>query len=160
MLGRGAKAVAAGMLAAIFGVFLYQIVARYVLGWSVGWTIELSLTLWLWLVLFAAAFTLHERDHVKFDLLYAHQSAGRKRVFAVLAALAIVVALLAALPATWDYVSFYKIKKSATLRWRLDHVFSIYIVFLVVVAARYLWRVVQVLRGRDLTRDERDILAD
>lgn len=159
-LAWGAKAVAASMLAAIFAIFLYQIAARYIFGWSVGWTIELNLTLWLWLVLFASAFVLRERNHVKFDLLYAAQSKTRKKLFAVLAALVIAGALLASLPATWDYVTFYKIKKSATLRWRLNYVYAIYIVFLVVVAGRYLWRAVQVARGHDLTKDERDILAD
>lgn len=157
--------VAAGMLAAIFITFLIQIAARYVLthfGWKLelGWTIELNLTLWLWLVLFTCAFVLRERDHVKFDLIYSHVSPAKKRVFAVLAAGSIVVALVAAMPDTWDYVSFYKIKKSPTLRIRLNYVFVIYLVFAAVLILRYGWRIVDVLRGRDLSRDERDILAD
>ncbi|MDF1619565.1 TRAP transporter small permease [Pseudothioclava nitratireducens] len=163
--GRGVNVVAAGMLAAIFITFLIQIAARYVLthfGWKLelGWTIELNLTLWLWLVLFTCAFVLRERDHVKFDLIYSHVSPAKKRVFAVLAASSIVVALVAAMPDTWDYVSFYKIKKSPTLRIRLNYVFVIYLVFAAVLILRYGWRIVDVLRGRDLSRDERDILAD
>lgn len=153
-------AVAAAMLAAIFAVFLYQIVARYILGLSVGWTIELNLTLWLWLVLFSCAFVLRERDHVKFDLLYSHVGDRPRRVFAVLSALAIVGALGAAMADTWDYVDFYKIKKSATLRWPLNEVFSIYLVFAVAIVARYAWRAVALVRGRDLSLDERDIRAD
>ncbi|KEO55424.1 TRAP transporter small permease [Thioclava pacifica] len=159
-LGIGAEVVAAGMLAAIFLTFLYQITARYILGWSVGWTIELNLTLWLWLVLFSCAFVLRERDHVKFDLFFHAASPGRKKVFAILAAVAIVIAFAASLPASWDYVTFYKIKKSATLRWPLNYVYSIYIAFLVVMIARYGWRIVQILRGYDLSKDDRDILQD
>lgn len=164
-LGMGANMVAAGMLAAIFVTFLIQIAARYLLTQfgiqlELGWTIELNLTLWLWLVLFACAFVLHERDHVKFDLIYSHGSMQRKRVFAVLSALSIVMALVAAMPDTWDYVSFYKIKKSPTMRIRLNYVFSIYLVFAGVIALRYGWRLIDVIRGRDLTRDDRDILAD
>jgi TRAP-type C4-dicarboxylate transport system permease small subunit len=165
LLGAGADAMAAAMLAAIFVVFLLQIGARYVapafgVQMTLGWTIEVNLTLWLWLVLFSCAFVLRERDHVKFDLLYSHVGPGAKRVFAVLSALAIVAALVIAMPDSWDYVSFYKIKKSATLRIPLSYVFSIYMVFAVVIVARYAWRVIDVLRGRDLSRDERDILAD
>jgi TRAP-type C4-dicarboxylate transport system permease small subunit len=160
LYGTGVRTVAAGMLAAIFVTFLYQIVARYILGLSVGWTIELNLTLWLWLVLFSCAFVLRERDHVKFDLLYQHVRPGTRRVFAILSALAIVAALAAAMADTWEYVDFYRIKKSATLRWRLDHVFSIYLVFAVVIVLRYAWRTVAILRGRDLSLDERDPLAD
>lgn len=163
--GRGANAVAAAMLAAIFITFLIQIAARYVLtqfGWKLelGWTIELNLTLWLWLVLFTCAFVLKERDHVKFDLIYSHVSPAKKRVFAVLAAASIVAAMVAAMPDTWDYVSFYKIKKSPTLRIRLNYVFAIYLVFAGVIILRYAWRVIDLLRGRDMAQDDRDILAD
>ncbi|MCE5973087.1 TRAP transporter small permease subunit [Sinirhodobacter sp. WL0062] len=165
LFGLGANAVAATMLAAIFVTFLIQIAARYVLTefgiqLELGWTIELNLTLWLWLVLFSCAFVLKERDHVKFDLIYSHAGPARKRVFAVVSALCIVVALVAAMPDTWDYVSFYKIKKSPTLRIRLNYIFVIYLVFAGVLILRYGWRVIDVIRGRDLSQDERDILAD
>jgi C4-dicarboxylate transporter, DctQ subunit len=156
----GASAVAASMLAVIFAIFLYQIAARYLFGWSVGWTIELNLTLWLWLVLFTCAFVLQERDHVKFDLLFLMAPRPVQKVFAVAAAVAIVAALVAAMPDTWSYVSFYKIKKSATLRWPLNYVFSIYLVFAAVLVLRYAYRTLAILRGHDLTKDERVILAD
>ncbi len=55
-LRHAADAVAAGMLAAMFAIFLVQIAARYVFSLSIGWTVELSLTLWLWIVFWGAAF--------------------------------------------------------------------------------------------------------
>ena len=42
-LRHAADAVAAGMLAAMFAIFLVQIAARYIFSLSLGWTVELSL---------------------------------------------------------------------------------------------------------------------
>lgn len=159
-LTKAAEGVAAAMLAAIFATFLLQIAARYIFGWSLGWTIELSLTLWLWLVLFSCAFVLRERDHVKFDVLVGALRPGARRLCALLAAACILVAMVASVPDSWDYVTFYKIKKSAVFRIPLIWVFSIYLVFLAAIIARYGWRIVAILRGYNPDFDQRDILAD
>ena len=150
--------VAASLLAAMFATFVVQIVARYFLlplypGINIGWTVELCLTLWLWSVFWGAAFCLREGDHVRFDMLYLAVGRRTRRGMAIAAALLIAAGLLMALPATWDYITFYKIKKSAVLRWRLDYVFSIYGVFAAVVIGRYLWRAVALMRGRPLDEE-------
>lgn len=157
-LGNRADDVAAGLLAAMFATFIVQIVARYILlpyypGINIGWTVELCLTIWLWSVFWGAAFCLRESDHVRFDMLYFAAGRRTRRLMAVTAALLIAAGLLMALPATWDYITFYKIKKSAVLRWRLDYVFSIYGVFAAVVIGRYLWRAVALMRGRPLDEE-------
>jgi len=156
-----ADVVAAGLLAAMFAAFIVQIVARYVVlrfypDIAIGWTVELCLTLWIWAVFWGAAFCLDEDDHVKFDILYLTLGRRGRRTLAVVAALAIVVAFLAAMPATWDYITFYKIKKSAVLKWRLDYVFSIYGVFAVAVVVRYLWRAIAIVRGESPDRIDPD----
>jgi len=143
-----ADAVAAGMLAAIFVVFIVQIVARYILNLPLGWTVEVCLSLWLWLVLWGSAFCLSDNDHVKFDLMYHMVRPRIRRVFAAVSALALVMALVAALPDSWSYVDFYKIKKSATLRIPLNYIFIIYIFFCLALIARYTWGFVQILRNR------------
>ena len=160
VLAKAAEIMAAGLLAAIFATFLLQIAARYVFGWSLGWTIELSLSLWLWLVLFSCAFVLRERDHVKFDVLVNAMRPGARRVCALLAAACILVAMVASVPDSWDYVTFYKIKRSAVFRIPLIWVFSIYLVFLAAIITRYAWRIVAILRGYNPDLDQRDILAD
>ncbi|UUP17000.1 TRAP transporter small permease [Nitratireductor thuwali] len=142
-----AENVAVGMLAAMFLIFILQITARYVFRSPLGWTVELSLTLWLWLVFWGSAFVLDDRDHVKFDVIYLAVGKRMRKLFAIVSALAIIVGFAAALPDTIDYITFYKIKKSAILRIRLDYVFSIYAVFAVAVTAAYALRVVRIWRG-------------
>ena len=149
-----AENVAAGLLAALFLTFVLQIVARYVFNYPLGWTIEVCLTLWLWLVFWTAAFVLKDQDHVRFDLLQVATSRRVQQVFALVSAVAIIAGLLAALPATLDYITFYKIKRSATLRIRLDVVFSVYGIFVVGVVASYALRALNILRGRELAPDD------
>ena len=131
------EAVAAAMLAALFLVFLVQIGARYVLNVPMGWTVEVCLTLWLWLVFWGGGFCLRPADHIRFDVLYLSVSRPTQRLFGGLAALLIIAAFAISFLPTLDYVSFYKIKRSGTLGIRLHYVFSIYLLFMVVVMARY-----------------------
>lgn len=147
-LRHGANGVAAAMLAALFLVFLVQIAARYVLNLSLGWTVEVSLTLWLWTVFWGSAFCLRPSDHIRFDILYLSVGRPVQRIFSAICALAIVVAFVVSLYPTWDYVSFYSIKRSSTLRIPLSYVFCIYLAFMVAVIWRYgriLW---DFLRGK------------
>jgi TRAP-type C4-dicarboxylate transport system permease small subunit len=66
----------------------------------------------------------------------------------VICALAVVILYGAALPATYDYVSFMKVEKSSYLRVPMNWMFSIYVFFCVAIIARYLWQLVRLLRGR------------
>lgn len=141
--------IAAIMLAALFIVFLIQIAARYVFNAPALWTLEACLTLWLWVVFWGGAFVLQEKDHVRFDVLYVAVSRNMRRAFAFVSAVAIGGGMLAALPATWSYISFYQIKRSAVLGIRLDIVFSVYAIFAVALVIRYFWRAFLVARGAD-----------
>jgi C4-dicarboxylate transporter DctQ subunit len=150
-----AENVAVGLLTVMFLSFMLQIVSRYVFNSPLGWTLEVCLTMWLWLVFWTSAFNLRDADHVRFDMVYIECGKRMRRVFALVSAVSIVAGLLAALPATLDYITFYKIKKSAMLRIRLDVVFSVYAVFVVAVVTRYALRAWHVARGGDPDIDEK-----
>jgi len=148
-LRRRAENIAALLLAVMFAAFIIQIVFRYVFNFPVGWAAELTVATWLWLVLFGSAFVLGEKDEIRFDLIY---SAVRPRVrigMAIVSALALVILYGASLKSSFDYVTFMKVEKASYLKIRMDWMYSIYVVFLVAIIARYvglLWRLV---RGRD-----------
>ncbi len=141
--------IAALMLGGVFVVFLIQIAARYIFNAPASWTLEACLTLWLWLVFWGGAFVLTEKDHVRFDVLYDAVQTRTRRVFAFVSAVAIGGGFLAALPATWSYIDFYQIKRSAVLGIRLDIVFSIYGIFAIAMVIRYFWRSYLLIRGAD-----------
>ncbi|WP_170351611.1 MULTISPECIES: TRAP transporter small permease [Ruegeria] len=147
------EAIAGGMLAAIFLIFLLQILLRYFFT-PAGWTLELIGILWVWVIFFSCAFIVRERDHVKFDIIYLSVPMRVRQVFAMLAAAAIVVGMLYSFLPTWDYIDWMKIRKTATVRnpfsgekIPLRTVFSIYAVFMLVVAARYAWLFFDIMRN-------------
>ncbi|MDJ0942302.1 MAG: TRAP transporter small permease subunit [Kiloniellales bacterium] len=129
--------VAVALLAAMFVSFILQILFRYVVGAPLTWTLEACLLTWLWLVFWCAGFLLDDRDHVKFDILYAAAAPPLRRVFAIVSALVIVVAFAAALPATFDFIAFMRIESSSSLGVRLDYVFACYLIFSAGVLVRY-----------------------
>jgi TRAP-type C4-dicarboxylate transport system permease small subunit len=148
-LRRRAENVAAAMLAVMFAAFIIQIVFRYVFNFPVGWTSELTVAMWLWLVLFGSAFVLTEKEEIRFDLLYG--AAGRRtRIgMAIVFAIAVVVLYSASLKASYSYVSLMKVEKSSYLKIRMDWLYSVYLIFLVAVIARYLRLLSRLLRGID-----------
>ena len=143
-----ADGVAAAMLAAIFGVFLVQIAARYVFNVPMGWTVEVTQTLWLWVIFWGGAFCLRPSDHIRFDVLYLSVNRPTQRVFGALAAAMIVAAFAASFLPTYGYVSFLRIKASNTLAIPLSYIFSIYLLFMLVVMLRYCGVIGRFLLGR------------
>lgn len=145
--------VAAALLAAMFFAFILQIVTRYVFNNPLSWTQEVCVTTWLWLVFWGSAFTVTERDQVRFDVIYHWVGYRTRRWFAITSAAALFAGFLASFPASIDYITFYKIKKSPTLGIRLDVVFSVYALFAIAVIVRSgleLWRL---LRGGPLPEE-------
>ena len=148
-LRQRAENLLAGLLAVMFVAFLLQIAFRYLLNFPIGWTSELTVIAWLWGVLGGAAFVVREREEVRFDLLYGAVGPRTRRVAAIATGVAIVVLYAASLPATVDYVRFMRVERTAYLKIRFDYLFSIYVLFVVAVIARYVWILSQLLRGRD-----------
>ena len=144
-----ADMVAVGLLTVIFLSFVLQIVSRYIIQKPLGWTLEASLLGWLWLVFWSGAFTLREDEHVRFTVLYDVVRPKLRKLYLSIAALCIAGALIVSFRATWEFVSFMKIERTSLLKFRFDFVFSIFLIFSVATIARYLWRLVIVLRGKE-----------
>ena len=148
-LRRRAENVAAAMLAVMFAAFIIQIAFRYLFNFPVGWTSELTVVMWLWLVLWGSSFVLSEKEEIRFDLIYSAVSPRVRIAMAIVFSVAIVVLYGVSLKPSFDYVSFMKVEKSSYLKIRMDWLYSIFIVFLVAILARYLWLLWQLVRGRD-----------
>jgi TRAP-type C4-dicarboxylate transport system permease small subunit len=148
-LRRRAEDLLAAMLAVMFLAFLVQIVFRYLLNFPIGWTSELTVISWLWGVLWGAAFVVKEREEVRFDLLYGALGARARRVAGICTGAAIVALYAMSLPATVDYVRFMKVERTAYLKIRFDHLYSIYALFVVAIIVRYVWILSQLVQGKD-----------
>ncbi|PMR82016.1 TRAP transporter small permease [Halomonas urumqiensis] len=156
-LRQGADAIAAIMLAVMFVSFLVTVLFRYVLNLPAGWASELSTVMWIWLVLFGAAFTLRERDEIRFDILYSNVRPSIRRVMAMIFSIGIVSLFLISLPAVYDYVTFMKVQNTSYLRIRFDWLYSIYVVFCVAIIIRYTWIGISAALGYDPMADSDNV---
>ena len=136
LLRRSAELVAAALFATMFGAFLLQVFMRYVVNRPLEWSLEVCLIAYVWIVFWGAAFLITERDNVAFNMLYTAAPAPVRRVLAILSAALIGVVFIAALPATYDFVSFMAIDRTWALELRFDLVFSVFLLFMIAVIVR------------------------
>ncbi len=149
-LRRGAELVGAALLAAMFGAFLLQVLMRYVVNQPLEWSLEICLITYVWFVFWTLAFLMDEREHVAFGLIYQSVAPPVRRIMAMLSAAMIALAFSAALPATWDFISFMAIDSTWVLHLRFDLVFFVFLLFMVAAIARALLRLWR-LAGRGWT---------
>ena len=154
---RGAEFIAAMALAAIFVTFLLQIIFRYVPFLEpIGWSVVLISLLWVFVVFFGCAFIVRESDHVAFDVLYLSAPRPMRRVLALITAVLMVAAMLYSLPSVWDTVfanRLMDLKSIQTIRVpitgdkiAIKWLFAPFVLLMVVVTLRYLWRIYTVIR--------------
>lgn len=131
---------------AMFAAFLLQVFTRYILNDPVAWTQEFVLIAYIWIVFWCAAFLLREREHITFDMLFLALPLAGRRVLAIVLTALTGIAFVAALPATFDYVTFMKIERSPVIGLRFDVLYSIFVVFVIAVAIGAVVRVWRLLR--------------
>jgi len=142
-LKRGADAVGAGVFAALFLVFMIQIVARFVFNRPLPWTDELAVVLYVWVILWAAAFVVPEREHVMFDLVWNAAGRRTRKAMRLLGHMMIGGLAAWALPACWDYVSFMRREGTPVLGVSFMWVFLPFVLLLAALVVRSgvgIWR--------------------
>jgi len=137
---RGAEVIGVALFAALFAVFVVQIIARFLFQAPLPWTDEAALILYLWSILWGAAFICREREHVAFDLLYQSMPPAARRVMALLATLLVGGLLSWALPATLDYIGFMRRESSAVLGIPFHWIFAPFALWLLAQVGRALLR--------------------
>ena len=148
------------LLSVMFATFIVQIFSRYVLNNPVGWSEEVVVTAWLWTVLWGAAFILSEKEEIRFDIIYSNLSEGMRRVFTVITGVVLIFLYAISLPASYAYVSFMKVERSAALHVPLNWMYSVYVIFAVACICRYCWLVYQAVRGEKSPETDPSQLSD
>ena len=149
-LARAAQHLGGAVFLTLFGVFIVQITARFVLAKPLPWTDELAVVLYLWAILWACAFMVPEREHVVFDLLWNCAGRRTRQAMRVLGHSMMAGLALLALPASWDYVHFMRREGTPVLGWSFQWVFFPFVLLLLALVWRSTWAVVQALRGHGL----------
>lgn len=138
-----AGATAALLVAAVFVAILTGVARRYLFGQPLVWIDELSTVLFVWSIFWAGAFVVALREHVSFDLIYQMLPPRVASILWRIVCAALAIALLAALPKLWNFVAFLWRERTPALQWRLDYVFSVFILFVAAAALRFGWEAVR-----------------
>lgn len=146
-LHRRAENLLVVMITAMFVAFILQIIFRYFLNLPVAWTEEVCVLAWLWGILWGSAFVTRDAEEIRFDMVYSQVSPKTRRVFRAVAGLVFIGVMAAALPATWGYVGFMKVEKTAALGIPLNWVFSVYLIFALAMMLRHAAIVWHAVRG-------------
>lgn len=136
------------IFAAIFLIFIYAIVLRYVFDRPVAWADELNIILLLWVMFLGGAFVLRDNEHVAFDIVWNAARPPVRRVMGIVAAVAFGGLFLAALPGTLSYITFLWRERTTVLEWRLDWVYACFGLFFVSVIVRFGASLVRLLGSR------------
>ena len=159
-LRRRAENVMVALLSVMFATFIIQISARYVLNNPVGWSEEVIITTWLWTVLWGAAFVVSEAEEIRFDIIYSTLSEPVRRILTVITGIVLVALYGISLPASYSYVSFMKVERSAYLHVPINLMYSIYVIFLVACIGRYCWLIADAIRGGNAPETDAARLSD
>jgi TRAP-type C4-dicarboxylate transport system permease small subunit len=135
--------VAAAVFALLFLTFVFQVGMRFLLDRPLAWSDELIVILYILIVFWSAATLLDEKDHVMLDLVYAALPPRGQRVFALVGAGGTAALLLILLPQAWDYVKFMGREKTPVLDIPFSWVFAPFLLFIALVALRYVVRFVR-----------------
>lgn len=149
-LTRIAQGVSVALFAALFIVFLVQIVARFAFNKPLPWTDELAVILYVWVILWAAAFIVPEREHVAFDLVWNAVGRNSRRAMRIAGHLLLGTLAAWALPGCWDYVQFMKREGTPVLDVPFMLVFLPFVALLISLVLRSSWAVWRAWHGHDL----------
>jgi TRAP-type C4-dicarboxylate transport system permease small subunit len=149
------------MMAAMFAVFILQVIARYLAKYQIAgdfvWTLDFTSVCMVWIIFFGGAVALAESDHVKFDMLYNLGGPQTRRWLSTFTNLSIAAMFAWSLPAVWKYLSFLHMigKPNATLKIPFSGgtpvtvaaIYSVYLLFAVVIIGRCLLRAGRLIAG-------------
>src|ERR1700730_492914 len=124
------------MFAAVFLIFNYKIITRYLEHDEAAWADEVSVILFIWIIFWANAFLVRDKEQITFDLVYRLLPAAAQRYIALARAVLIGGIFAWALPGSLDYIRFLWREHTPVLNLPLDIVYSCFGIFLVAVTVR------------------------
>lgn len=133
---RGAEWVTTALFFGIFVVFLAGVAARYGFSRPIAWGDELAMILFVWSTFLFDAFVSRDKDQVAFDALWVALPPQGRRILGLAQTLLFGLLFLVAFPAVLDYVLFLWRERTPALEWRLDLVYSCFVLYMACVVIR------------------------
>jgi TRAP-type C4-dicarboxylate transport system permease small subunit len=121
---------------ALFVVFMVQVFCRYVLV-PLTWPLEFTLIAFIWTTVLGACFAQRDYSHVMFTLIYDRTKPKGQLIMRILGNILMVSSFSIALYPSYKYVNFMSFKRSDVLKIPMNIAFSPFLVFMVIMIARF-----------------------
>ena len=134
----------------MFLIILVGVFFRYVVRYPLTWSMEMIVIGFVWTVIFGACFTMRQRTHIKFSLIYDKLKPRPAAVFRMLGNIIIVVVFLSLVFASLKFSLFIGYQKTAVFRIPLTYVYLPFVYFLCSISAYTFTEIIEdikVLRG-------------
>lgn len=115
----------------MFCSFILGVFFRYILNNPLTWTQDVIVVSFCWLVVLGASYTMRNKKHVKFTLLYESCSPKVAALLRLIGNLIIVITFAVIIVPSYNYCSFVAFQKTPTLRISYYWVFFPFLYFLI-----------------------------
>lgn len=132
-------------LASTLGIFIYGIAMRYLWGTPQTWTDEAVTILATWVVFWTGAFVLRWSEFISFDLVYSIVPPQVRRWLLLAGSSTFVLVFAWLIWEIIDFINFMAFFRTDMMRIRLDLVYSIFALFLIVMSVRLAWLCIRLL---------------
>ena len=135
----------------MFVSFVVQVFFRYVLNDPLTWTNDLIVVGFVWTVLFGASYTMRQRKHVKFTMIYDALKPKGAAFTRLLGNLIIIATFIPLIVPSFNYAIFLKFQKTPVFRINYAWVFRPFVYFVVAIIGYSLPEIledIRILRGK------------
>ena len=134
----------------MFLIILVGVFFRYVVRYPLAWSMEVIVIGFVWTVILGASFTMRQRSHIKFSLIYDWLKPKPAAVFRLVGNIIIVVTFLSLIYASLKYSLYMGFQKTAVFRIPLSYAYMPFVYFICSVSAYTITEIIEdikVLKG-------------
>jgi C4-dicarboxylate transporter, DctQ subunit len=113
----------------MFITFILQVFFRYVVNHPLTWTQEIIVVGFTWTVLFGACYTMRNRSHVKFTMIYDKLKPKKAALFRMLGNIIIAGTFITLIIPSYNYSLFVGYQKTGVIRISYTFIFLPFVYF-------------------------------
>ena len=135
----------------MFLAIIVQVFFRFVVRYPLTWSMEVTAVGFVWTVIFGACYTMRQRAHIKFTLIYDKLKPKPAAVFRMLGNIIVVVTFLSLVYASWRFSFFMGFQKTAVFRIPFTYIYLPFVYYLCSISAYTIMEIIEdikVLKGR------------
>ena len=134
----------------MFLVFIIQVFFRYVIRHPLTWSMEVTVIGFIWAVVFGACYTMRQRSHIKFTMIYDRLKPRPAALFRLLGNIIIVGTFTSLIYASFKFSFFIAFQKTPVFRISFTYFYLPFVYFLCSISVYTITEIIEdikVLRG-------------